>query len=73
MKKIKPSVQPSVNIEKYEEGEDLILKVIIQKMPDVKDFDLKSISLEKSTLNIREEDINNTLNDIAKKHERFSP
>ena len=72
-KKIKPSVQPSVNIEKYEEGEDLILKVIIQKMPDVKDFDLKSISLEKSTLNIREEDINNTLNDIAKKHERFSP
>ena len=35
-------------------------------MPDVKDFDLKSISLEKSTLNIREEDINNTLNDIAK-------
>ena len=42
-------------------------------MPDVKDFDLKSISLEKSTLNIREEDINNTLNDIAKKHERFSP
>ena len=72
-KKIKPSVQPSVNIEKYEEGEDLILKVIIQKMPDVKDFDLKSISLEKSTLNIREEDINNTLNDIAKRHERFSP
>ena len=72
-KKIKPSVQPSVNIEKYEEGEDLILKVIIQKMPDVKDFDLKSISLEKSTLNIREEDINNTLNDITKKHERFSP
>ena len=45
-KKIKPSVQPSVNIEKYEEGEDLILKVIIQKMPDVKDFDLKSISLK---------------------------
>ena len=73
LKKIKPSVQPSVNIEKYEEGEDLFLKVVIQKMPELKDIDLKSISLEKSTLNIREEDVNNTLDDIAKKHERFKP
>jgi trigger factor len=42
-------------------------------MPEVKDFDLKTISLERSNLNIKEEDINNTLNDIAKKHERFAP
>ena len=72
-KKIRPSVQPSVDIEKYEEGKDLSLNVKIQKMPEVKDFDLKTISLEKSNLNIKEEDINNTLNDIAKKHERFTP
>ena len=72
-KKIRPSVQPSVDIEKYEEGKDLTLNVKIQKMPEVKDFDLKTISLEKSNLNIKEEDINNTLNDIAKKHERFAP
>ena len=71
--KNKTPVQPSVNIEKYEEGEDLFLKVVIQKMPELKDIDLKSISLEKSTLNIREEDVNNTLDDIAKKHERFKP
>ena len=72
-KKIRPSVQPSVNIDKYEEGNDLVLNVIIQKMPDVEDIDLKTISLEKSNLLIQEEDINNTLNDIAKKHERFVP
>ena len=72
-KKIRPSVQPSVNIDKYEEGDDLVLNVIIQKMPEVGDVDLKKISLEKSTLIIRDEDINNTLNDIAKRHERFSP
>jgi len=72
-KKIRPSVQPSVDIEKYEEGKDLSLNVKIQKMPEVKDFDLKTISLERSNLNIKEEDINNTLNDIAKKHERFAP
>ena len=72
-KKIRPSVQPSVNIDKYEEGNDLVLKVLIQKMPEVKDIDLKTISLEKSNLEILNEDVNNTLNDIAKKHERFTP
>ena len=35
-------------------------------MPELKDIDLKSISLEKSTLNIREEDVNNTLDDTQK-------
>ena len=45
-KKIRPSVQPSVNIDKYEEGDDLVLNVIIQKMPEVGDVDLKKISLE---------------------------
>ena len=42
-------------------------------MPEVKDIDLKTISLEKSNLEILNEDVNNTLNDIAKKHERFAP
>ena len=72
-KKIRPSVQPSVKIDNYEEGNDLILNVSIQKMPDLKEIDLKKISIEKSNLQIRDEDIKNTLNDLAKKHERFIP
>ena len=57
-KKIRPAVQPSVNIDKYEEGNDLILNVVIQKMPEVEDIDLKTISLEKSNLIISDQDIN---------------
>ena len=72
-KKIRPAVQPLVNIDKYEEGSDLTLNVVIQKMPEVKDIDLKTISLEKSNLIITDQDINNTLEDIKKKHERFAP
>ena len=56
-----------MNIDKYEEGNDLILNVVIQKMPDVEDIDLKTISLEKSNLMISDQDINNTLEDIKKK------
>ena len=72
-RKIRPSVQPSVKIDNYEEGNDLTLNVSIQKMPDLKEIDLKKISIEKSNLQIRDEDIKNTLNDLAKRHERFIP
>ena len=72
-KKIRPSVQPDVNVEKFEEGKDLVLKVNFQKMPDVPDFDITKIILEKSILDIKQTDLDNTLNDIAKNHERFAP
>ena len=72
-KKIRPSVQPDVNVEKFEEGKDLVFKVNFQKMPDVPDFDITKIILEKSILDIKQTDLDNTLNDIAKNHERFAP
>ena len=72
-KKIRPSVQPSVDIKSYEEGKDLNLKVSIQKMPDLPKINFNQIQIEKSILQIKEKDIENTLDDIAKKHERFSP
>ena len=72
-KKIRPSVQPTVNVKSYEEGKDLSLNVVIQKMPDIKKIDLSEFKIEKSLLQVSDADIQNTLDDIAKKHERFSP
>ena len=72
-KKIRPSVQPSVDVKSYEEGKDLSLKVIIQKMPDLQKINLAEIKIEKSVLQVSDSDVENTLNDIAKKHERFKP
>ena len=42
-------------------------------MPDIPDYDLKKIIVEKSKLKISEEDIDNSLSQIAEKHERFTP
>ena len=72
-KKIRPSVQPTVNVKTYEEGKDLTLNVVIQKMPDIQKIDLGEIKIEKSLLEVSDSDVQNTLNDIVKKHERFSP
>ncbi len=72
-KKIRPSVQPTVNVKSYEEGKDLLLNVIVQKMPDIQQINLGEIKIEKSALEVSDSDVKNTLDDIAKKHERFMP
>ncbi|MEE2694796.1 MAG: trigger factor [Pseudomonadota bacterium] len=72
-RKLKPSVQPKVEIKKYEEGKDLEFSANFQIMPEIPDFDLKSILVEKSKLNITKKDIDNSLSQIAEKHERFIP
>ena len=72
-KKLKPAVQPKVDIDKYEEGGDMSLNVSFQLMPEISDIDIKSFTVEKSKLKITEDDIKNSLEDISKKHERFTP
>ena len=72
-RKLKPSVQPKVEIKSFEEGKDLIFNVSFQTMPEVPVIDFKNIEIEKSNLKVSESDIQNTLDEIAKKHERFSP
>ena len=57
----------------FEEGKDLTVEVKIQKMPEIEPVNFEKISLEKSVLNVTKKDIDNTLKDIAKKHERFQP
>ena len=72
-KKLKPAVQPKVDIDKYEEGGDMSLNVSFQLMPEISDINIKSFTVEKSKLKISEDDIKNSLEDISKKHERFAP
>ena len=73
LEKIRPAVQPNVEIKSFEEGKDLTVEVKIQKMPEIEPVNFEKISLEKSVLNVTKKDIDNTLKDIAKKHERFQP
>jgi len=72
-KKLKPAIQPKVDIDKYEEGGDMSLNVSFQLMPEISDIDIKSFTIERSKLKITENDIQNSLEDISKKHERFTP
>lgn len=72
-KKIQPAVQPSITVEKYEDGGDLIFNASFQKMPEIPEIELKKITLEKSELEFKESDLNQSLENIASNHERFIP
>lgn len=72
-KKLKPAIQPKVDIDKYEEGGDMNLNVSFQLMPEIGNIDIGSFTIERSKLKITENDIKNSLEDISKKHERFTP
>ena len=72
-KKLKPAIQPKVDIDKYEEGGDMSLNVSFQLMPEIGNIDIGSYTIERSKLKITENDIKNSLEDISKKHERFTP
>ena len=72
-KKLKPAIQPKVDIDKYEEGGDMSLNVSFQLMPAIGNIDIGSFTIERSKLKITENDIKNSLEDISKKHERFTP
>lgn len=72
-KKIQPAVQPNITVDKYEDGGDLIFNASFQKMPEIPEIDLKKITLEKSELDFKESDLNQSLENIAKNHERFIP
>jgi len=72
-KKLKPAIQPKVDIDKYEEGGDMSLNVSFQLMPEIGNIEIGSFTIERSKLKITENDIKNSLEDISKKHERFTP
>lgn len=72
-KKLRPAVQPKIEIKKYEEGNDLLFNVKFQIMPEINDYEIKKIVIEKSELDYNDDDIKRSLEEIAKKHERFLP
>ena len=72
-KNLKPAVQPKIEIKKFEEGGDLVFLATFQIMPTLPDVNLKSLTVEKSELDVTKNDIENSLLELAKNHERFEP
>jgi trigger factor len=65
LKNIKLASQAQIDDVKFEEGKDIEFKVILEKMPEIKDYDFSKIKLEKPVAKIEDKDIDERISQLA--------
>ncbi|MFP4314447.1 MAG: trigger factor [Alphaproteobacteria bacterium] len=64
-KKLKPAMQPKIEVKEFDEGKDLVYSMSIEIIPDFKIADLKGIKLEKPVAKPEKKTIDDALERIA--------
>ena len=70
-KELKPAVRPDIKIESYEEGQDLVLSMQVEQMPDVPEFDLSTVSVEKYVYEITDSEVEQGIERLAAQQKDF--
>ena len=65
---LKLASQPRLDIVSYEDGQDLIAKLMVEIMPEITIPDLSAIAVERPTLPANEDEINETMNRLAEEN-----
>jgi len=61
---------PNVNVEKFEEGEDIVITADVEVMPEVQLCDYKGVEVEKFEVKVTDEDVNAEIKTIQDKNAR---
>lgn len=70
-KEIRPALQPKIEITKFDEGQDLEYKVDVELFPEIEPGDFTEISVEKLTVAIADETVDERLNQMAQQMREF--
>ncbi len=62
---------PKIDVEKFEEGQDLIFKAEVQVMPEVELPDYKGIEVVKTEIKVTDEDVEKELKSVQEKNARI--
>ena len=62
---LKLASQPRLDIVSYEDGQDLVAKLMVEVMPQIDIPDLAAIAVERPTLPANDDEINETMNRLA--------
>lgn len=68
--KLRPAVQPKVEITSFEEGSDLEFTIAIETLPEVKITGLGDLALEKPVAEVSDADVDEALQNIANRQEK---
>ncbi|MEL7646941.1 MAG: trigger factor [Sedimentibacter sp.] len=62
---------PKVNVEKFEEGQDIVISAEVEVMPEVELCEYKGIEVEKTEIKVTDEDVERELKAIQEKNARI--
>lgn len=66
--KLRPALQPDIKVTSFDEGKDLELTISMEVFPEVKDVDLKKITVEKPVYEIGEKDVEEAISRFAERN-----
>lgn len=69
--KIRQAFQPKVQVKDLIENKDLEFTIEVESLPEIKLKDFKSLSFEQLNVNVGDDEVENRLNDLAKKQKKF--
>ena len=70
-KGIKPAVDPTVEVTSMEEGKDLVFKLAVEVIPEIKPVDFKKLKIERLVTAVSDKDVDDAITRISE-HQRDS-
>jgi trigger factor len=71
--KLRPAMQPQVDVESIDEGKDVAFKVAVEVLPTIEAPKVEGIKLEKLVVEPTDEDMNQALQRLADQQKSFEP
>lgn len=68
---VRPAVQPSIEIEKFDEGEDLEYKMSLEILPQFETTDLSALEVEKLVAEVSDDTIDEAVNRLAQDQKAY--
>jgi len=72
-KKLRPAMQPKIEITSFDEGKDLTYKMEVEVMPEFEVKDLKGLKVEKLVAKVDKKEIDDALARVAKQRQESEP
>ena len=72
-KELKPAMQPKIEIESFEEGQDLVYKMGVECMPDIDQMDFAKIELTKLKGKVKDSEVDEAVARIAQDFRKSEP
>jgi len=70
-KELTPALQPRIEITKFEEGSDLEYTMAVEVMPQFEPVDFKTLTLERLTVEVDDEEVDKRLGQLAEQFKTF--